>query len=285
MSNTLTSVTGFKLNTSVQNDFTGEVLPASVVSGTLGNCSGGQTPWGTIISAEENGHYYYGDVEASWTILNQFLPGAGFDAGRSIDPVLKASTISKLGRSSDPRQHHGRDGYGFLTEMQPGTMPRDYYESVTAGGDGSGGRKIGSMGRARWENAGFHVGPNWELVAGQPLVIYAANDRLGGRIYKLVTNGIFEAGMTQEEVRALLDEGTVFVSHLEGLDYESGNTVGGLIPTEATPGQGRWIKMSIDSQDQVPQWVKLFKIPRGITLVLSLPTMMCCWPCSPLPTE
>ena len=251
-SNTLTSVTGFELKTADQSDFTGEILPGSVVSGILGNCSGGQTPWGTIISAEENVHYYYGDVEASWTILNQFLPGAGFDAGSTINPVLEASRISLLGRSSDPNQHHGRDGYGFLTEMQPGAAPSDYYESVNIGGDGGGHRKIGSMGRARWENAGFHVGPNWELVDGQPLVIYAANDRLGGRIYKLVTNGIYVEGMTQEEVRALLDEGTVYVSHLEDLDYESGLTIGGVIPTETAPGHGRWIKMSIDSQDIAP---------------------------------
>ncbi len=251
-SNTLSTVTGFELSGIDQNDFTGEALPAGVVSGIMGDCSGGQTPWGTIITAEENVQYYYGDLEACWTSRNMFVAEAGFDAGGRISPVFSPAEGAQFTLSSDSAQSHRRDAYGFLAEIQPGAAANDYYESVASGGDGKGHRKIGAMGRARWENASFHVGPDWELVAGQPLVVYAANDRYSGRIYKFVSAGNYEAGMSQGEVRALLDGGTLYVSHLAGLDYDTGYTVGGAVPTEGSPGTGEWIEMSIDSEDVAP---------------------------------
>ncbi len=251
-SGTLARVSGFYLSAADQSDMTGEILPNSVVSGILGNCSGGLTPWGTVITAEENVQYYYGDVEAAWTILNQFVSGTGFDPGKPINPILRTSALSEFGLSADTNQHHRRDAYGFLTEMDPGAPSDDFYESVAIGGDGTGHRKIGAMGRARWENASFHVGPDWELVEDQPLVLYAANDRHSGRIYKFVTYGTYKVGMDKGEVRALLDTGTLYISHLEGLDSETGNTVEGVIPTESTPGQGRWIEMSLESTDIAP---------------------------------
>ncbi len=251
-SSTLTSVEGFNLSALDQSDLTGEFLPESVISGILGNCSGGQTPWGTVITAEEDVQYYYGDVESAWTILNQFVTGTGFDAGEPIAPVLRTSRLSEFGQSSDSNHHHRRDAYGFLTEIDPGTQPNDFYESVSSGGNGVGHRKIGAMGRARWENASFHVGPDWELMDGQPLVLYAANDRYSGRIYKFVTDGTFKVGMDKGEVRALLDTGTLYVSHLEDLEFHTGNTVEGQIPTESSPGHGRWIELSLDSLDIAP---------------------------------
>ena len=251
-SNTLTYVSGIPMSAPDVHDVTGETLPDGVVSGILGDCSGGVTPWGTIISAEENVQDYYGDLEACWSSANAFVPETGFDAGSMITPVFEASEASEFGRMSDPKERKNRDYYGYLVEIDPSVPTTQTYTSLVNGGDGKGNRKLGAMGRARWENAVFALGSDWELVDGQPVVVYASDDRRSGRIYKFVSSQPYTAAMSEAEARGLLDEGTLYVSHFAGLDFDNGLTISGTVPTEEAPGQGQWLELSIDSQDIAP---------------------------------
>jgi hypothetical protein len=252
-SNTLARVTGYTLK-ELDHDDVGTPLPVGVVAGISGNCSGGQTPWGTIISAEENVQDYYGDLEACWESNQKFVAGTGFDPGQNLSPALAASAASEFGRLSDPNGRHNRETQGFLVEIDPGVAPNKYYTSVNAGGDGTGHRKIGALGRARWENATFVVDKDWKLVKNQPIVMYAGNDRRGGRLYKWVSKELYREDMTRGQIRALLDEGTLFVAHFGGLDNKTGNTLldGGKAPTENAPGRGQWIHLSVNSVDIAP---------------------------------
>ncbi|MEZ4731049.1 MAG: DUF839 domain-containing protein [Caldilineaceae bacterium] len=251
-SNTLTYVSGMSLSAADVHDATGEALPEGVVSGIMGDCSGAVTPWGTVISAEENVQDYYGDLEACWSGSNAFVPESGFDPGSVIAPVFEASETSEFGRMSDPNGRKPRDYYGYLVEIDTTVPTTQTYQSIANGGDGSGNRKLGVMGRARWENAVFAVGRDWELVDGQPVVVYASDDRRSGRIYKFVSSQPYTAGMSVGEARALLDEGTLYVSHFAGLDVDTGMTISGETPTEENRGQGQWIDLSLDSQDVAP---------------------------------
>jgi hypothetical protein len=114
-------------------------------------------------------------------------------------------------------------------------------------------KKLGYMGRARWENATFVVDENWQLIDGEPIVMYSGDDRRGGRIFKWVSSEPFSAEMSRAEVRALLDTGTLFVAHFADIDNTTGNTlVGGEAPSEENPGQGQWIELSLDSGDVAP---------------------------------
>ncbi len=255
-SNTLLKVTGQALSSLDQHDQTGASLPQSVVSGIMADCAGGLTPWGTVITAEENVQDYYGDLETCWDSNQKFLSGKGFDPGADVSPDVTASSTSAFGRISDPNGRHARDLYGYLTEMDPGAPDDEYYGKVT---QGDGHRKIGSMGRARWEAATFAVDADWKLVPNKPIVMYGTDDRRGGRIYKLVSKGNYTAGMSRAQIRALIDDGTLYVAHFAGLDNATGNTMlaTSMAPTEAAPGTGQWIELSVASSMVAPNAMAL----------------------------
>jgi hypothetical protein len=146
---------------------------------------------------------------------------------------------------------HARDLYGYLAEIDVGAAPDEYFGRTEPG---VGHQKLGAMGRARWENAAIAVGGDWNLIAGQPITIYAGNDRRSGHVYKWVSAATYTAGMTRAQIRDLLADGTLYVAHFDGIDHATGITMAatGQPPTEAAPGTGRWIELSASSDDLAP---------------------------------
>lgn len=265
---TITTITDFWTQEQDHDDLGRRLLDGLAV-GIAGDCSGAQTPWGTIFSAEENVQDYYGDLEGTWSSNHKFLTGNGFDPGNYINPDVSPSEAGEFGRISDPNQRHNRDFYGFMVEMDPGQDGNFYYLSANLrNGDGLGHRKMGSMGRARWENAAVATEHSFYLVGGKPLVVYGGDDRRSGRIYKWVSRDDFNYGMTRAETRALLDTGYLYVAHFRGLDNRTGFTLydpdcnanpPGLeaeiaatctLATEEAPGVGQWIWLSVNNQFQ-----------------------------------
>ena len=110
------------------------------------------------------------------------------------------------------------------------------------------------MGRANWENATFAMGNDWKLIPNQPIVVYGGNDRRSGHIYKFVTTQPYTTGMTKAQVRALLEDGKLYVAHCAGLDNTHGRRLaaGMAMPTEAAPGTGKWIELSTTSTAIAP---------------------------------
>jgi hypothetical protein len=259
-SNTLVTVVGHRPRLD-KND-AGLFLPPGVIPGITGDCAGGQTPWGTVITAEENVQDYYGDLETAWTSAQKFVPGAGFDPGSFINPTIASSSSGEFGQISSSFERHNRDAYGFAAEIDPGLPPEVFYLSVNQfGGDGFGHRKIGALGRARWESVTFAVGADFKLLPNQPVVLYAGDDRRGGRIFKWISKQPYIPGMSRSEVRSLLDEGSLYVAHFAGLDNANGLTLKatGAPPTESAPGQGQWIKLGTSSTDIAPNAAALGK--------------------------
>ena len=246
---TLLKVSGNNLSDTGTTD-AGVELAAGVVPGIMGDCSGGLSPWGTIITAEENVNGYYGDLESCWSGTLKFLTGNGFDPGANISPPYPASTTSDFGASSNVNSRQNRDFYGWLAEMDPGAPPQNSYDATGGGGH----RKLGQMGRARWENMTFALDNTWNLKSGEPIVAYGGDDRVGGRVFKLVSRSNYTSGMTRAQVRALLDDARLYVAHFAGLDNTNGvKLLGtGALPTEALPGTGSWIELSVNSTDIAP---------------------------------
>ncbi|MDF3066057.1 MAG: hypothetical protein K0R38_1658 [Polyangiaceae bacterium] len=245
-------VTGITLP-QVGKDDAGVALPAQVVAGIQGDCSGGQTPWGTVITAEENVQDYFGDLEQWWSGTQGLVLGRGANPGAAITFDHTPTTSGAFGRSSDLNALQPRSFYGFLAEIDPTAAPNEYLGKVTPG---VGHQKLGAMGRARWENAAIVLGEDQKLVAGKPIVLYAGNDRRSGGIYKFVSSGNWTAGMTKAQTRALLGAGKLYVAHFADL-YNAGTglTVGtsaanAVVPTKAAPGEGVWIELSTTNTTQ-----------------------------------
>src|SRR5690606_28531868 len=128
-----------------------------------------------------------------------------------------------FGRNPDTSENHPKDHYGYVTEFDTSADSDVPYDS----GTGIGHQKIGQMGRARWENATIATDEDWKLIDGQPIVLYAGDDRRGGRIFKFVTSANWTTGMTKAQTRNLLADGTLYVAHFADLKNDgNGLTIG-----------------------------------------------------------
>ncbi|NJL61248.1 MAG: DUF839 domain-containing protein [Methylacidiphilales bacterium] len=126
------------------------------IIGTFGNCAGGTTPWGTVLSAEEN--------------FQAQLPEPVYADGTSFDPGKRPFAL-------DDEEFYGQGNvlglagnkYGWIVEVDPAN-PQDY------------GTKHTWLGRYRHEAVGIRV------ETGKPLAFYSGCDRRGGHIYKFVSS-------------------------------------------------------------------------------------------------
>jgi uncharacterized protein len=127
------------------------------IIGTFGNCAGGTTPWGTVLTAEEN--------------FQSQVPDPVYADGTSFAPSEVPIGIGKT-RITGQGNVFGLAGnkYGWMVEVDPAN-PNDY------------GTKHTWLGRYRHEAVGVRV------TAGQPIAFYSGCDRKGGHIYKFVSNG------------------------------------------------------------------------------------------------
>jgi len=225
---------------------------ATVVSGTQNNCSGAHTPWGTVLTGEENVQDFFGDLEPFFNDNGAFTADPSGDAvaapGGPIVLDYEPVASSAYGRNPDTSQTYPKDHYGYLTEFDVGASPDLPYDSTS----GNGHQKLGAMGRARWENATFALNEDWQLVSGQPIVLYAGDDRRGGRIFKFVTSATWTTGMTKAETRNLLASGKLYVAHFADLQNDgTGLTLADdVTPTATAPGQGVWLELSLDNDAQ-----------------------------------
>lgn len=101
----------FRLSANTPIKLSKPVLGNRSALGTLANCSGGYTPWGTILTCEENYHHFYGerkegqiktskDYDLKWLEVEP-KPTEHYGWVVEIDPVTKtAEKLVSLGRFS-----------------------------------------------------------------------------------------------------------------------------------------------------------------------------------------
>lgn len=127
------------------------------IIGTFGNCAGGTTPWGTVLTAEEN--------------FQSQVSEPVYADGTSFPPKTRPASIGDRWISGQGNVF-GLAGnkYGWIMEVDPAN-PNDY------------GTKHTWLGRYRHEAVGVRV------TAGKPIAFYSGCDRKGGHVYKFVSNG------------------------------------------------------------------------------------------------
>ena len=160
--------------------------------GTYGNCAGGLTPWGTVLSAEENiDKYFTGDIDA--------LPEA--ENYRRMDYKGKARKSWSKFHSRWDLDKHPAEGLhvGWIVEIDP-FDPNSVPVKHTA------------MGRFKHEACTIHVTEQGRVVA------YSGDDEAFEYVYRFVSDGQFNPANTPDAKKQnmhLMDNGTLSVARFD----------------------------------------------------------------------
>ncbi len=146
------------------------------IIGTAYNCSGGTSPWGTILSAEEN---FQGSTGAFFVGVQENIKPNGTQTG-----YAAGTTGAEFGLVGEK--------YGWMVEIDPANPS---YRP----------RKHTALGRFRHENIAMRV------KAGKKLVAYMGDDRRGGHTWKFVSKGTVKNPKNKGNSQ-LFEDGTLYVA-------------------------------------------------------------------------
>ncbi|MFE4665421.1 PhoX family protein [Streptomyces sp. NPDC056716] len=186
--------------------------------GTLNNCAGGVTPWGTTLHGEENFNQYF----ANATRPNDKRYGLGAAASeRKWERFDKRFDVAQ-----EPNEPHR---FGYIVELDP-TDP----DSTP--------RKHTALGRFKHEGATVRLTDD-----GRP-VVYSGDDERFDYFYKFVGTKRMKKGSgrsVREHNLTLLDEGTLYVAKLTGDSPAIEIDGTGKLPSDGEfDGSGQWIPLA-----------------------------------------
>jgi secreted PhoX family phosphatase len=164
--------------------------------GTFANCAGGETPWGTYLTAEENIQDYFGNLDQ-------------LKARNDVDPHIveshrrwrmwKAHSLYAWeavdARFDLPRTPTEPFRFGWIVEIDP----RDPTRAPV---------KRTALGRCAHEGASPFIAHNGRVA------VYMGDDDKFEHIYKFVSDGRFDAKHPAAN-RDLLERGTLYVARLD----------------------------------------------------------------------
>ncbi|WP_344008529.1 PhoX family phosphatase, partial [Isoptericola halotolerans] len=197
------------------------------VRGTLNNCAGGTTPWGTVLSGEENFHGY--------------LRVDGADP-RDARYGLRNAATGYGWENDDPRFDGNNAGYenenhrfGWMVELDP-------YDPDAAP------VKHTAMGRFK------HEGANVILAKNKRVVAYMGDDERFDYVYKFVSKHAMRPGNSAKARafnKTLLSEGDLYVARFDGNSPGEIDGSGALPSDGAFDGTGEWLPLVLDGESQV----------------------------------
>ncbi|MBW6440286.1 PhoX family phosphatase [Actinoplanes hulinensis] len=207
-----------------------------IVVGTLNNCAGGVTPWGTVLSGEEN--------------FNQYFVG-GDAAAADVKPKLNRYGISTTARYPSGSRKWDRAQERFDLALHPNEANRFGWIVEVDPFDPEGRpRKHTAMGRFKHEGANVIVAHNGRVVA------YMGDDERFDYLYKFVSDKKYidsDSPWARRHNLTLLESGTLYVAKVTG-DSDPAEIDGtGELPTDGKfDGRGEWIKLVSGNTSYVP---------------------------------
>lgn len=162
--------------------------------GTLNNCGTGQTPWGTLLTGEENWAGYFFRAAGDQALRSAKAHTALARYGRSVTATAAAASsygwettgtddkyarwnTSVTGTTADGSDDYRNEinGQGYVTEIDP-------YNAASVI------KKRTALGRMAHESAVFS-----RPVVGKPLAVYMGDDSRGEYVYKFVSTAVWQA--------------------------------------------------------------------------------------------
>ncbi len=203
------------------------------VLGTQNNCAGGITPWGTMLSGEENIHQYFAHADrVTDPQAKRRLDRYGFNAGASTRKWERFDERWDIGR--EPNEVNR---FGWVVEIDPHDP-----DSTPV--------KHTALGRFKHEGATIEVAEDGRVVA------YMGDDERFDYMYKFVSHGTMKPGNGAHARRhnmGLLDEGTLYVARFSGDSPAAEIDGSGALPADgAFDGSGEWLPLASGAKSYVP---------------------------------
>jgi secreted PhoX family phosphatase len=193
------------------------------VLGTLNNCSGGTTPWGTTLHGEENFNQYFANSGRATDKRYGIGTGATERKWERFD--------KRFDVAQEPNEVHR---FGYVVEFDP------YDPHSTP-------RKHTALGRFKHEAATVRLTHD-----GRP-VVYSGDDERFDYFYKFVGSKRMKKGTSRavrEHNLSLLDEGTLYVAKLTGDSPAIEIDGTGKLPGDGEfDGSGQWIPLVTATAD------------------------------------
>ncbi|MGM1065017.1 PhoX family protein [Saccharothrix sp. Mg75] len=203
------------------------------VLGTMNNCAGGVTPWGTVLSGEENFNQYFAN------------------AGTVTDPVAKAR-LSRYGLSGGASTRRWEEfDKRFDVAQEPNEVNRfGWIVEIDPLDPTSTPVKHTALGRFKHEGANVIIARDGRVVA------YMGDDERFDYMYKFVSDEKYKPGNSRharDHNKKLLDKGTLYVAKFSGDSPAAEITGTGALPADGEfDGTGEWIPLASGNRSFVP---------------------------------